>query len=279
MLQSTSTKQDILQFLLQRGEATAHDLATTLGISPQATRRHLKDLEAEGAIVHESARGGTGRPQHRYRLSDAGRSRFPDGYDEFAIDLLNTLAETLGPTEMSALLREQWVRRALDYRKRLGSGSLQDRVAKLVELRRAEGYMAEWQTLNPDKLSPEKPSPDKLSPEKLSLTASDPAKAAELAANGPPDGQPPDDPPPEYQPKLAGEVNRPPIAQSRSPDRPRYLLTEHNCAIANVAESYPSVCTHELEMFMIALEGCTVERTHWIVKGEHRCGYAIEERS
>jgi DeoR family suf operon transcriptional repressor len=55
----------------------------------------------------------------------------------------------------------------------------------------------------------------------------------------------------------------------------RYILTEHHCAISNVAESFPSVCGHELEMFGEILADCTVERTHWIVNGEHRCGYLI----
>jgi DeoR family suf operon transcriptional repressor len=211
-LQQASTKHDILKYLLQQGEATAQLLAESLGISPQATRRHLKDLEAEGLIIHEAARGGTGRPQHVYRLSQLGRSQFPDSYDEFAVDLLQTLAETVGPDQMQSLLRQQWVRKALDYRRQLGGGTLRDRVARLVDLRRAEGYMAEWETI-------------------------------ESAVDG----------------------------------APRYLLIEHNCAISTVAESYPSVCANELEMFAIALQDCKVERTHWIVGGEHRCGYSIQE--
>ena len=211
-LQQASTKHDILKYLLQQGEATAQRRAEALGISPQATRRHLKDLESEGLILHEAARGGTGRPQHLYRLSPAGRSQFPDNYDEFAVDLLHTLTETIGNDQVQSLLRQQWVRKALDYRRHLGAGNLRDRVARLVDLRRAEGYMAEWEAIEPE-------------------------------AEG----------------------------------HPRYLLVEHNCAISTVAESYPGVCAHELEMFAIALQGCKVERTHWIVGGEHRCGYSIQE--
>jgi DeoR family suf operon transcriptional repressor len=29
-------------------------------------------------------------------------------------------------------------------------------------------------------------------------------------------------------------------------------------------------------MFQLALPDCSVERTHWLVQGEHRCGYLIE---
>lgn len=215
-LQQASTKYDILRFLMKEGEATAQLLARVLGISPQATRRHLKDLEAEGLILHEVARGGMGRPQHCYRLSATGRSQFPDSYDDFALGLLDTLVEQVGRDEVSSILRAQWVRRGLEYRQRIGGGPLPDRVARLVELRRAEGFMAEWEAIAPQ--------PD-------------------AAADG-------------------GE---------------RFVLTEHNCAISTVAESFPKVCDHELEMLAIALADCKVERTHWIVEGEHRCGYAICE--
>ncbi|MEQ8963983.1 MAG: HTH domain-containing protein, partial [Coleofasciculus sp. C2-GNP5-27] len=42
--QQSSTKQDILQYLLKQEQAIAHALAEALDISPQAIRRHLKDL-------------------------------------------------------------------------------------------------------------------------------------------------------------------------------------------------------------------------------------------
>ena len=155
--QHVSTKDDILQYLLKRGSATAQVLATELGISAQAIRRHLKDLEAEGLIVHEVSRGGTGRPQYIYELSTAGRSRFPDGYDEFALGLLETLAGTLGKDQVSQMLREQWVRKAIEYRQVLGAGPLADRVARLVELRRDEGYMAEWEEVPQGEADPGDP--------------------------------------------------------------------------------------------------------------------------
>lgn len=64
-------------------------------------------------------------------------------------------------------------------------------------------------------------------------------------------------------------------AQPQS-NKAEFIFTEYNCAISEVAESYPSVCGHELEMFSAILPDCTVERTHWLVEGEHRCGYSIK---
>ncbi|MGC1247239.1 MAG: iron-sulfur cluster biosynthesis transcriptional regulator SufR, partial [Spirulinaceae cyanobacterium] len=62
------------------------------------------------------------------------------------------------------------------------------------------------------------------------------------------------------------------------PQEEKFILVEHNCAIADVAESYPTVCGHELEMFSAILPDCVVERTHWINEGEHLCGYLIEAK-
>lgn len=214
----SSTKQDILEYLLQHSQATAFELAAALDVSPQAIRRHLKDLEAEKLILYSLSQAAIGRPQHIYQLSRQGRDRLrkevASSYGEFAVSLLDTLAETVGLDQVSSILRKQWERKAQEYRLRLGNGSLHQRVAILVELRKMEGYMAECH----------------------------------------------------------------PVESSESTVGDRFIITEHNCAISNVAESFPSVCGHELEMFAAVLPDCIVERTHWIIDGEHRCGFLVQAR-
>ncbi|BAZ30672.1 hypothetical protein NIES4074_31340 [Cylindrospermum sp. NIES-4074] len=221
----SSTKQDILEYLLKHSQATAFELAAVLDVSPQAIRRHLKDLEAEELILFSTPeQTGMGRPQHIYHLSRQGRDRLQrtvsglgDGYGEFAVSLLDTLAETVGRDQFKSILQKQWERKAQEYRDRLGNGSLEERVANLVELRKAEGFMAEYHPV------------DQSSGDNLGDTLGD-----------------------------------------------RFIFIEHNCAISNVAESFPSICGHELEMFAAILPDCTVERTHWIINGEHRCGYLVQ---
>ncbi|NER23989.1 MAG: iron-sulfur cluster biosynthesis transcriptional regulator SufR [Symploca sp. SIO1C2] len=211
--QHSSTKQAILQLLQKEGQKTASELAEALEISPQAIRRHLKELEDGGLIEHKQAQIGMGRPQHLYKLSRKGRDRLPNRYDDFAISLLDTLSETVDKEQFSTILQKQWQRKAQEYRQRLGKGSLEKRVAKLVQMRQTEGYMAEWHTLKPE----------------------------DNNGNG----------------------------------DTRYVIIEHNCAISQVAQSFPTVCGHELEMFAIALQDCHVERTHWLNDGEHQCGYLV----
>ncbi|MEB3266917.1 MAG: iron-sulfur cluster biosynthesis transcriptional regulator SufR [Leptolyngbya sp.] len=211
-LQPPSTKDDILQYLLKQGEATAQALADHLAMSAQAVRRHLKDLSAEGLIEHRAVREGMGRPNYLYCLSRKGRDRFPAQYDTFALSLLDTLAATVSQDQMQDILHHQWQRKAQDYCRQVGAGTLAERVNRLVHLRQAEGYMAEWHAVEAE------------------------------------DGQ------------------------------PGFMITEYNCAISQIAESFPSICGHELEMFQMALPDCRVERTHWLVQGEHRCGYLVQEK-
>ena len=206
-----STKQNILQSLLRRDRATAKQLADDLNISTQAIRRHLNELEADKLIEYQSKQQGMGRPQHLYQLSSEGRDRLgTQKYSEFAVSFLDTLTETVGKEQVSKVLEKQWQRKAAEYRDRLGTGTLKQRIAKLVQLRKDEGYMAE-------------------------------------------------------------------LHQVSSTEK-QFVLVEHNCAISEVAESYPSICGHELEMFGAVLPDCKVERTHWINDGEHRCGYSIEAK-
>lgn len=226
--QQSSTKEDILQYLLKQGQGTSQELAKVLGISPQAIRRHLKDLQEDGYIEYRADRDQrqgdtatppyrdrqvTGRPQYLYQLSRKGRDRFPNSHAEFAVSLLDTLAETVGRDQVCSILQKQWERKAMVYRDRLKFSSLRDRLVALVELRKAEGYMAEWYPVDSE--------------------------------NG----------------------------------DSRFMLTEHNCAISDVAESFPTVCGHELEMFATLLPDCTVERTQWMIDGQHRCGYLITVNS
>lgn len=213
-LQPVSTKDDILQYLLKQGEAGAQALADSLGVSAQAIRRHLKDLLAEELIEHRAVQAGMGRPNYLYRLSRKGRDRFPAQYDEFAISLLDTLADTVGHDQVSTILQKQWERKAQEYRDRMGEGSIEERVDRLVSLRKQEGYMAEWHEVEPD---------------------------GDICTTG-----------------------------------PCFMITEYNCAISHIAENFPSVCGHELEMFQMALPDCSVQRTHWLVEGEHRCGYLVQ---
>jgi len=222
-IHQSSTKQDILEYLFKHSQATAFELAALLEVSPQAIRRHLKDLEAEELVVFSlPEHPGMGRPQHVYKLSEMGRDRIKqyrgdhrgDRYGEFAVSLLDTLTATVGHDQVESILQKQWERKAQLYHQHLGAGSLPERLAKLVELRQAEGFMAEFH----------------------------PVETNAIAAHS-------------------------------------FVFMEHTCAISDVAESFPSICSNELEMFAAVLPDCKIERTHWQINGEHRCCYLVQAKA
>jgi predicted ArsR family transcriptional regulator len=59
-------------------------------------------------------------------------------------------------------------------------------------------------------------------------------------------------------------------------DDGRYLVQEHNCAIARVAGSYPTACMHELALFrQLAGPGVEVERVAHMQAGDPVCAYVL----
>ena len=139
----TPTREAALTLLLRQGEATAAELADLLEVSVQVMRRHLRVLEEEGLVEGSPSAEGPGRPSNHWRLTPAGRNQFPDGGEQFALGLLQSMATSLPPEMVKKLLRHQAVAKAACDRVQIGEGSLLERLERLVELRRQEGYMSE----------------------------------------------------------------------------------------------------------------------------------------
>lgn len=141
--QASPTREAALTLLLRHGDATAAELADRLGVSVQVMRRHLRSLEEDGLVEASSCSEGPGRPTNRWRLTDQGHGRFPDGSENFALGLLHSMAASLPAETIRVMMNQQAIEKADRYRHQIGSGDLQHRLARLVELRRGEGYVAE----------------------------------------------------------------------------------------------------------------------------------------
>lgn len=57
-----------------------------------------------------------------------------------------------------------------------------------------------------------------------------------------------------------------------------YLICEHNCAIRQVAETFPQACSSELAFIRAVLPEAEVNRVHHIVSGDTRCAYRVRPR-
>ena len=137
------TREATLTLLLRQGEIDAAGLASQLGISVQAMRRHLRTLEEDGLVESTTVTAGPGRPSNLWRLTARGHQHFPDGSETFALGLLDSLAQSLPPEMLGALLNQQAHDKADQYREHLGDAPLEQRVRALVDLRSREGYVSD----------------------------------------------------------------------------------------------------------------------------------------
>jgi len=55
-----------------------------------------------------------------------------------------------------------------------------------------------------------------------------------------------------------------------------FILTEHNCAIFQVALSCSQLCVHEQELFQRVLHGVEVSRESHIISGDQKCTFVIQ---
>ncbi len=94
------TRERVARTLLELGPSTAGVLAERLDLTAAAVRRHLDQMVAEGAVEPREPRvhgaRGRGRPARLFAITDAGRDRFDQQYDDLAVQALRFLEETGG---------------------------------------------------------------------------------------------------------------------------------------------------------------------------------------
>jgi predicted ArsR family transcriptional regulator len=94
------TRERVARSILENGPSTAAALAERLALTPAAVRRHLDHMIAERSIESREPRvygaRGRGRPAKVFALTEAGRDKFDQQYDDLAVQALRFLAETGG---------------------------------------------------------------------------------------------------------------------------------------------------------------------------------------
>lgn len=138
------TSEKLLFELKTRGPATTHDLASRVGITRQAAREHLRRLGDAQLVEHTRLGSGVGRPGHRWSLTGKGHARFPDTHAQMTVELIDAIRAEFGDTGLGRMVARRERAMAERYEGTLrGADTLDERVARLVRLRSAEGYMAE----------------------------------------------------------------------------------------------------------------------------------------
>jgi len=105
------TRERVARSILENGPSTAAALAERLDLTAAAVRRHLDHLMAEGAVEARDPRPGVvrgrGRPAKVFALTDIGRDRFDQHYDDLAAQALRFLAETGGEDAVREFARRR----------------------------------------------------------------------------------------------------------------------------------------------------------------------------
>lgn len=101
------TRDRVARTLLLERNVTASAISHELGLTPAAVRRHLDALVSTGLAspIDTAPTGQRGRPARSYRLTEAGRERFPQAYQALAADAMQFLVDHVGAEAVTEFAR------------------------------------------------------------------------------------------------------------------------------------------------------------------------------
>ena len=149
--QRAASGRDRLPLLLKtKGPQTAARMAERLGVTTMAVRQHLAVLQEEGLVDYVDEKRKVGRPARVWRLTPKANDRFPDRHAELAVGILQAVQSAFGEEGLERLVTATTQQQIEAYRARMPAPGtpLEQRVAALAKIRRAEGYMAEWRQVS-----------------------------------------------------------------------------------------------------------------------------------
>lgn len=146
-----STRTRVAQSILANGPSTAASLADELGLTPAAVRRHLDALVAEGLVEARDDRRpvqrGRGRPAKLFAVTDRGRHRFYQAYDDLAAGALQFLRERVGEAAVAEFARQRVAELEDRYRTTVTAAPAERRTQALASALTTDGYAASAQAV------------------------------------------------------------------------------------------------------------------------------------
>ena len=133
----------VLTQLKRANRLTAKELAGRLGVSLNAARHHLKELEAEGLVEYEREHRGVGAPAFAYRLSASGEALFPRRYEATLAAVLDHIVERDGRGVAVAVLESHFGGLTRRLEGELAGCTPAERLHAVGRVLSEEGYMAE----------------------------------------------------------------------------------------------------------------------------------------
>ncbi len=135
----------ILVELKRAAPLTAKNLADRLGLSLNAVRHHLKELEAECLIHYRREQRGLGAPTFAYHLNPAGESLFPQRYKEMLTEVLERVVESSGRAAVVSALEQRYSALSRRLQAELADAPPSRRMEAVMQALIEGGFMAEWE--------------------------------------------------------------------------------------------------------------------------------------
>jgi len=107
-----STRMEVLEYLRRRGPARAEAIASDLGVTPNAVRQHLTNLERDGFVISQPERHARGRPSLQFSLTERADAVFPKRYGQLASMVLQEVQEMGGPDVLDEIFERMAHRHA-----------------------------------------------------------------------------------------------------------------------------------------------------------------------
>ncbi len=140
-----STRERILQTLLNHPRSSINDLADAVGINAISVRHHLTNMQAEGTVIAEEERHGVGRPRLVYSLTEKGVERFPTRYLRLTNRLLEQIKEKLPEPAVQQLFAKMADELAKEYVEKAANLPMDQRLNYLKQTLIQEGFILEWE--------------------------------------------------------------------------------------------------------------------------------------
>src|SRR5213079_1747761 len=106
------TRMEVLELIRRKGRASAESIASDLGVTPNAIRQHLTNLERDGFVVSHPERRARGRPSLLFTLTERADSVFPKRYGQLATMVLQEVQELSGPQALDEVFARVAARHA-----------------------------------------------------------------------------------------------------------------------------------------------------------------------
>jgi DeoR family transcriptional regulator, suf operon transcriptional repressor len=133
----------ILVELKRSHRLTARELGSRMGLSLNAVRHHLKELEATALIQYERQHRGVGAPAFVYGLTAAGQALFPRRYESTLTELLDHVVEREGRAGVVSVLEARYRTLTRRLQGELAGATPAERMAAVARFLSEDGYMAE----------------------------------------------------------------------------------------------------------------------------------------